>query len=78
MIDPTKQDLEKQSSISENLDTSEPLDDSLDLNYYQMVDEVWHFASMDRGKRCMSMAILSVLYLGKYLNLRHRSLFGFQ
>ncbi|KAI9779114.1 MAG: hypothetical protein M1816_003737 [Peltula sp. TS41687] len=60
MTDPIRQDLEKQSNISDKLESSEPSDDLLDLNYYQLVDEVWHFASVDRGKKYLCLGYNSL------------------
>lgn len=51
IVDTKQEDVEKQSSPSE-IEEEESLDELLDLNYYQLVDEVWHFTSTDRGEKC--------------------------
>lgn len=30
----------------------------LDLNYYRLVNEVWHFCSVDWGSRCKFLALM--------------------
>lgn len=34
----------------------------LDLNYYRLVDEVWHFCSVDWGSRCRFLESLFIWF----------------
>jgi hypothetical protein len=38
---------------SHDLAPGSGLDSSLDLNHYRIVNELWHFMSVDWGHRCM-------------------------
>ena len=39
---------------SANLEKRSHLMDPLDLNHYSLVDQVWHYSSVDWGHKCMA------------------------
>ncbi|KAI9808671.1 MAG: hypothetical protein M1825_003823 [Sarcosagium campestre] len=48
---PDFDDLEKKGAIGLDLQ-SESRDQTLDLNHYRLVDDVWHYCSVDWGDKC--------------------------
>lgn len=50
----------------------------LDLNHYKMVNEVWHFYSVDWGTNCRSLIISYLLNLVDYCRSLYRLQFNFR
>lgn len=55
IIDPSRKSVESRSGDIEGLHELREFESragELDLNYYRLVNEVWHFCSVDWGSRC--------------------------